>query len=122
MDVLALVHDRLATSMLLFMAAVGIWGTLTYLKGGTMSGSLAGALAIGQLLIVGQILAGVILYFSDNRAQSSVHYLYGATALLVLPFCWTYLRHRDGRQALLIYSLVTLFIAGVAIRGMTTGQ
>lgn len=119
---MGLVHDRLATSMLLYMTAVGIWGMLTYFKGGTQSGSLAGALAIGQLLIVGQGVAGVVVYFSNNRPESSVHYLYGATALLVLPFCWTYLRHRDARQALLVYSLVTLFIAGLAVRGMTTGQ
>ena len=104
------------------MAAVGVWGLWSFIRGGTLSGSLAGALAIGQGLIVVQVLAGVALVVGGQRPSSAVHYLYGTTALLVLPFLWTYLRERDQRQALLIYSLVTLFVAGLAVRGMTTGQ
>jgi hypothetical protein len=56
-----------------------------------------------------------------SQPSTPVHYLYGLTAILVLPFAWTYLRERDARQALLIYSLLALFVAGLAIRGMTTG-
>ncbi len=108
--------------MLLFTAAVGIWGLLSFVRGGTLSGSVAGALAIGQGLIAVQILAGVALYAGGSRPMTPVHYLYGVTAVLVLPFVWSYVRDRDQRQALLIYSLVTLFIAGLAVRGMTTGH
>ncbi len=103
------------------MAAVGLWGLWSFARGGTLSGSLAGALAIGQGLIAVQVLAGVALYALGGRPTSVVHYLYGITALLILPFVWTYLRERDRRQALLFYSLVMLFIAGLAVRGMTTG-
>ena len=104
------------------MAAVGIWGLVTFLRGGTLSGSLAGALAIGQGLIAVQVLAGVALLFVGRRPIDPTHYLYGATAILVLPFAWSYLRSRDARLALLYYSLITLFVAGLAIRGMTTAQ
>lgn len=117
-----LLHDRLATSVLLFMVAVGVWGLVSFLRGGALSGSLAGAFAIGQALIALQVLAGVALVLLGRRPPSSVHYLYGATAVLVLPFVWSYLRARDQRLALLYYSLVTLFIAGLAVRGMTTGR
>lgn len=103
------------------MTAVGLWGLVSFLRGGTLSGSLAGALAIGQGLIVVQILAGTVLLFSGGRPATAVHYLYGVTALIVLPFVWSYVRDRDQRQALLFYSLVTLFIAGLATRGITTG-
>jgi hypothetical protein len=48
--------------------------------------------------------------------------LYGVTAILVLPFAWSYLRDRNQRQALMIYSLLALFIVGLAIRGMSTGD
>jgi len=119
---LNLLHDRLATSMLLFMAAVGIWGLVTFLRGGTLSGSLAGALAIGQGLNAVQVLAGVALVLLGRRPIDSTHYLYGATAILVLPFAWSYLRSRDPRLALLYYSLISLFVAGLAIRGMTTAR
>ena len=122
LSVVSLLHGRLATTVLLFMAAVGLWGLLTYLRGGRVSGSLAGALVIGQGLVAVQVLAGVGLYLEGRRPPTPVHYLYGLTAILVLPFVWTYLRDRDQRQALLIYSLLTLFIAGLAVRGMTTGR
>ena len=42
--------------------------------------------------------------------------------MLVLPFAWSYLRARNQRQALLIYSLIALFIFGLAVRGMITGR
>jgi hypothetical protein len=122
LNALVLVHDRLATSVLLFMLAVGCWGLVSFLRGGILSGSIAGALAIGQVLIAVQVLAGLALYIGGRRPVTAVHYLYGLTAVLVLPFVWSYLRERDQRQALLFYSLVTLFIAGLAIRGMTTAH
>ncbi len=117
-----LLHDRLATSVLIFMSAVGFWGLWSFLRGGTLSGSLAGALVIGQALVAVQIVAGVALYLGGRRPASPVHYLYGITAVLVLPFVWSYLRDRDQRLALLYYSLLTLFVAGLAVRGMTTGH
>lgn len=122
LSTLMLLHERLAISMVLFMAAVGIWGIVSFLRGGVLGGSIAGALAIGQGLIVVQVMAGVLLYVRGVRPVSSTHYLYGATAILILPFVWSYMRGRDPRQALLFYSLVTLFIAGLAIRGITTGR
>jgi hypothetical protein len=107
--------------MLLFMAAAGTWGMVSFLRGGTLSGNLAGTFLIGQALILAQVGAGLILAIRGFRPATSVHYLYGATAVLVLPFAWTYLKDRNPRQALLVYSLLALFVAGLAVRGMTTG-
>ena len=121
-ELLRLMHDRLSISVMIFWAAVGVWGVVTYLRGGGLSGSLAGALAIGQGLVVVQVLAGVILAVLGSRPPEATHYLYGATAILVIPFAWSYMRDRDQRQALLLYSALALFVAGLAIRGMTTGQ
>ncbi|MCC6314279.1 MAG: hypothetical protein IT337_09725 [Thermomicrobiales bacterium] len=118
-----LFHDRLAISVMLFWAAVGLWGLFTYLRGSGLTGSIAGALAIGEALVVVQVLAGVALFALEGmRAPNPIHYLYGVTAILVLPFAWSLLKDRDQRQALLVYSLLALFIAGLAIRGMTTAS
>lgn len=122
LSTIVIVHDRLATTVLLFMAAVGLWGLLSFLRGGSLGGSLSGALVIGQVLIVIQGLWGAALYVDGLRPDSSIHYLYGLTAILVLPFVWSYVHERHPRQALLFYSLVALFIAGLAVRGMTTGS
>lgn len=121
LSVVVVLHERLAISFLLFMFAVGIWGLWSFLRGGSLSGSLLGALAIGQGLIMVQGLAGVVLYVSGHRPASSLHLLYGVAAALVLPFVWSYMKDRNARQALLFYSLVSLFAAGLAIRGIVTG-
>ena len=116
-----LIHDRLATTMLLFMAVAGVWGLVVFLRGGTLSGNLAGTFVIGQALIIAQVIAGLIMVVNGSAPSTPIHYLYGLTAILVLPFAWSYMRVRNPRQALLIYSLLALFIVGLAIRGMTTG-
>ena len=115
-----LFHDRLATSVMLFMFAVGLWGLFTYLKGGLLEGSIGGALVIGQVLMIVQGLFGLVLYVEGPRPQDPVHILYGITGALVMPFVYTYAKDRNPRQALMIFSLIALFIGGLAIRGMTT--
>lgn len=121
MTALVIVHDRLSVSVLLFMSVLGLWGIIAYIRGESLSGSLAGAFVIGQMLIAAQVLAGVGLLVMGARPDDSTHYLYGITAVVILPFVWTYLRDRNQRQALLIYSLIAFFVAGLAVRGITTG-
>ena len=107
---------------MLFMAAVGGWGVFAYLRGQSVSGSYAGALAIGEALVLVQVGAGAAMLATGARPPTATHYLYGLTAVLVLPFAWSYLRARNQRQALLIYSLIALFIFGLAVRGAVTGR
>ena len=121
-EVLQLVHGRLATTVALYMAALGLWGLVSYLRGGTLSSSFSGALVIGEVLVIIQVAAGVSLFATGVPIPGSIHYLYGLTAVLVLPFAWSYFRNRDQRQALLIYSLITLFTFGLAIRGILTSS
>ncbi|MGB3307213.1 MAG: hypothetical protein WBA63_13570 [Thermomicrobiales bacterium] len=121
MSALILLHDRLGTTVILFFVVVGLWGLLEFARGGVLGGNIAGALIIGQILIVVQGLLGLIVFASGDRPQQILHILYGFTAALVLPFVWSYVRDRAPRQGLLIYSIVALFIVGLAIRGMTTG-
>lgn len=107
---------------MLFMAALGVWGLFAYARGQTVTGSFAGSLVIGEILVSVQVIAGLLLVVSGVRPSTSTHYLYGTTAILVLPFAWSYFRERDQRQALLMYSLLALFIFGLAVRGMMTGR
>ncbi len=121
MDVVLLFHDRLATTIILFFVVAGLWGLIEFARGGVLGGTIAGILVIGQVLIVIQGLLGMVLFVGGDRPNDMIHLLYGFTAALVLPFVWSYVRDRAPRQGLLIYSLVALFIVGLAIRGMTTG-
>jgi hypothetical protein len=122
LELFSVLHDRLSVTMMLFMAAVGIWGIVAYLRGQSVSGSYAGALAVGEALVLAQVAAGAAMLMTGARPATATHYLYGITAVLVLPFAWSYLRSRHQRQALLIYSLIALFIFGLAVRGMITGR
>lgn len=112
----------MATTVMLFMFAVGLWGLFSFARGQVLSGSIQGALAIGQVLVMAQAAFGVVLYAKGFRAITSVHYLYGITAVIIGPFVWSYVKDRHPRQGLMFYSLIALFIAGLAIRGMTTGS
>src|SRR5215213_5292866 len=118
----SLIHDRLSVTVMLFMVAVGLWGIVAYLRGQSVSSSYAGALAIGEALVLVQVGAGVAIFASGARPPTTTHYLYGLSAVLVLPFAWSYLRTRNQRQALMVYSLVALFIFGLAVRGIITGH
>jgi hypothetical protein len=120
MSTVLLLHDRLATTVMLFFLAVGLWGLLEYARGGSIGGNISGALLIGQGLVIGQGLLGMTLYlFTDDR-PGFIHLLYGFTAALAMPFVWSYMRDKAPRSGLLMYSLIALFIFGLAIRGMTT--
>jgi hypothetical protein len=111
MSVVELLHDRLATTVMLFFLLVGLWGLLEFGRGGSLGGNIAGALIIGQVLVVVQGAFGMVLFLFSDRPEDTIHILYGFTAALVLPFVWSYVRDRAPRQGLLLYSLV----------GMTTG-
>ena len=103
------------------MAAIGLWGLLMFLKGGSLEGSVRGSLVIGQVLIGAQGAIGLVLFFGGDRPKETVHILYGVAAFVTMPFVWSYVRERHPRQGLFFYSLAALFIAGLAIRGMATG-
>jgi hypothetical protein len=122
LSTLITIHDRLSTTVILFMFAIGLWGVFTFLRGGALGGSIAGAMIIGQILITVQVVLGAIIFADGFRPASSIHYLYGATALVVLPFAYSYLQRRDPRQALLFFSIAALFIGGIAIRAISTGS
>lgn len=107
--------------MVLFMFAVGGWGMLSFARGESLGGSLSGALAIGQVLVSLQVVLGVVLLTAGREPGETFHYLYGVTAIILMPFAYSYLKARHPRQALLFYSLAALFIGGLSIRGITTG-
>ncbi len=121
MTVVELLHERLATTVMLFFLFVGLWGIVEYIRGGSLGGNVAGALIIGQVLVVVQVGLGVVMLADGRTPDDTTHYLYGISAVVVMPFMWTYTRDRHPRQGLLLYSLLALFIFGLAVRGVTTG-
>ncbi len=115
-------HSSLANTMILFMGACGVWALFSFLRGG-LSGSLLGALVIGEGLILFQGLLGIILLISGARAANGLHWLYGASAAVTLPgIYYIYARNKPERLQALALAAGALFIVGLAIRGITTGR
>lgn len=120
MELIAELHVTLAQTVMYFFFAIGIWGMFEYIRGGELGGNIGGAFVIGQVLVAVQVILGIIILAGDYQVQS-VHFLYGITAIISLPFAWSYMRARHPRQGLMVYSLVALWICGLAIRGIVTG-
>jgi hypothetical protein len=108
--------------MLLFLAIAGLWGIFSYVLKRGMTGSYWGILAIGELLILAQAVAGVALWIDGTRPTQTVHLLYGAVATISLPGYYAYSKGREDGKTVFNYGLICLFLAGITIRGMTTGS
>ena len=108
--------------MLLFMAALGIWGLWNALRGAGMSPSYWGGLVIGEGLIVAQTVIGILLYILGREpARGLLHVLYGVAALIAIPAAFAFTRGRSTRYEALIYAIIALFLAGVTVRARLTG-
>jgi hypothetical protein len=115
------VHSTLARMLVLYFALVGVWGLVLVLrKHHDLPAALRGALIIGVILAVAQAAAGLLLLLTVQPARDSLHYLYGATAILTLPLIASYIADKNISRVL-AYSLGALFISGLAIRAITTG-
>jgi hypothetical protein len=104
------------------MLVLGVWMLWSYLRGEGMTGSIWGALVIGELLILAEGLLGGTLFLGGHRpARAAIHILYGIVLVMALPAAFFYTRGRNSRAETLIYAIVALFLAGVSIRARLTG-
>ena len=118
---LAQLHGSLANTMILFMLACGLWGVFSAFRGG-FSGSLAGALVLGEGLIIVQGILGILGYLVGGRPHQGLHFLYGLSAAITLPAAYSFTRARSSESQALWFGAGCLFIVGLAIRGITTGR
>ena len=106
--------------LVLYFAAVGIWGVFLGLRKHEFNASYKGALIIGVALGVVQAIVGVTLVLSGLRPADGLHYLYGASIVVTLPLVMSYIVDKKFPRPL-AYGLASLFMAGLAIRAITTG-
>ena len=118
---MAVLHDRLADSLLLFMVAAAVWNLVAALRRRGIASETWGILAIGELLALAQGVLGLLLYVGGARPARGVHLLYGVVAVLTLPAYYAISHGRDDRRASWAYTWLCLFLAGISARGITTG-
>ncbi|MFN2196561.1 MAG: hypothetical protein ACK2UW_10620 [Anaerolineales bacterium] len=119
---LTLVHDRLSLTALMYIVILGVWGLWRYFRGQGLAGSFWGALVVAEIVILIQGLLGGYLWISGLRPlRGGIHILYGITSALVIPGVFAFTRGESDRRVMLIYAIALLFLAGLIIRGISTG-
>jgi heme A synthase len=113
-------HQTFARMLVLYYAIVGLWGLFLAVRKSGLSPSYRGALVIGVGLGVLQALLGIGLLVTGLRPADNLHFLYGATVILTLPLVMSYIVDKRVSRPL-AFGLASLFMAGLAIRAITTG-
>ena len=123
MSLLLSVHRGLFFAGLVLAIVIGGWGLVMFFRRLAPTGNFNSALVVTEAAFVVQGLVGVTLYASGRRPHDALHWLYGILLVLVIPIAMTYggsPAERGQRRQSLVYGIAGLFMAGLAIRALTT--
>jgi hypothetical protein len=98
----------------------GVWGLLLRRRGGVPSRTYAQVLALSHTVILAQALFGLYLLTGGHRASQQLHYVYGLLPAGAIVFAYS-ARSEDQRRNLLVFAIVALVAAALAVRAYTTG-
>jgi heme A synthase len=113
-------HVLISRAIVLYYALVGLWGVFLAIRKADLPPAYRGALYIGVGLGVIQAAVGVILLLTGLSPRDDLHYLYGASVILTLPLVASYIADKKFSRVL-AFGLANMFMAGLAIRAITTG-
>lgn len=118
-----LIHNGLANACFIFSLIIGGYGFWLFARNRGVESGYWGVLVIGELLFLAQMGVGIWLAVQGGvPARGWVHYLYGVVQVIAIPGLYSFTRGRDGRRETLLYALAGVFLAGVALRAMTTAS
>jgi len=118
---LPFLHGRLATALVLFTLAAGVYGMVEYLHKKPVSPSYWGLIVFGNLLaLVEGGLGGWMAVHGAQPDQGWLHVMYGVLAALWIPAIQLSRRNRSGRDETLVCALVSWLEFGIALRAMAT--
>jgi hypothetical protein len=120
MDAVLSVHGRVATALVLYYAAVGLWGLWLGFRKVGPTANFRGAIAIAVIASAAQGALGLLVLAFFRPPQDALHLLYGVTLVVAMPLAASLVRDRTARAQSLTLGLAALFTAGLAIRGIIT--
>ena len=120
MDIIVSLHGRLATVLVLYYTAVGLWGLFLGIRNSGPTPGFRGAIAISIVAAVAQGVVGLLVFALVRPPRESLHVLYGFALVFAMPLAATVVRDRQPRGQSVALGLAALFTAGLAIRGITT--
>lgn len=115
-----LLHSRLAWTVVIYLAAVGLWGLWTFARREPVTPTFVAALIVAEVFITLQVLLGLTMLGLGLRSGTLMHYLYGALAIIALPAAYGVLRENRGFRAAGLYAVVCLITLGLGLRGIMT--
>ena len=121
MESIVFIHNRLALTAIFYTVAMGIWAAWSYFRGQGVNSNYWGALVIGEIVMIGQGVLGVILLVSGRTPGDIIHFLYGVLVALAWPGVYVYTHARAGRSEAALYAIVSFFLFGLAVRAIMTG-
>ena len=119
-DTLAFLHGRLALALILFAAALGVWGSAGFLIRRQVGPGFRSSYVLMIVLTAVQGLIGVVL-LTMARPLEIVHVVYGAFAIIFLPgvYLWA---GRGNRAREAAFMAASCWIVAIAyVRGILTG-
>lgn len=116
------IHCRVALAVVFFALALGVWGGVAFIRGLGVTGSYLGAIAVGEILVMAQGLIGVILVLLGRSPADWLHVLYGIVIAISWVAVYLYTHGETRRREMAIYSLVSFFVVGLAVRAIMTGS
>ncbi len=124
MGTISFIHSGLSNATWIFFLVLGLWGLVRAIRGQGVDGNYLGTMAIGEGLYILQGILGTILWFgglSGTLSRPSIHLLYGVFAIVFLPFVYfSWLHGDDSNRGQWVLALSTLFLFGIALRGILT--
>ena len=120
-ETIVFIHSRLALTAILFALVMGVWAAWSYFRGHGVNPNYWGALVIGEIVMLGQGVIGIVLVVTGHTPADVLHFLYGVLVALAWPGVYVYTNARAGRSEAAMYALVSFFIFGLAVRAVMTG-
>jgi hypothetical protein len=120
---LTLLNERLISTTLVYLIILAGWGLINALVGKGLTRQFAGALVIGELLLVAIGALQLLQHaFGQTFARPGVHALYSLMIALTLPVAFIATGGRTTRWEALVYALVCVFLWGMLPRVVETSR
>jgi hypothetical protein len=122
-NTLAFLHMRLALALIVFAAALGVWGTFSFMRSRQVSGGFRSSFLLMIGLTGVQGLLGLVL-LTMAHPRELLHVVYGAFAFLFLPgvYFWAGTGRGGTRAREAAFMAAACWVVAIAYgRGILTG-
>ena len=123
---LAVIHAGLANAAAIFTAILAVWALFFRIRTRPLDSNWFGAAVIGELLLVGQVAVGTLLYLQGLGVvlpRPFMHILYGVVAIITLPAAYSYFGNLDDENVKsLAMAFACFFLWGIVMRATSVAS